>query len=292
MSISFWFYEDLAQKSRANVWILNLGYSQQTWTGPTFDSFVGLVGISEAIKWFWMLFLSLYKNRFEFSVSTNLSHWSSAPRTQPPPWSFSIPSIPLLCTNNHKWDLIQLFSWKISLYQILPRVTECGNLKNASYIGFNLSLCNNLHIHSPFASREDFESWLSLAVCHKELILYSIIFFFLSSHPEILIYLFCYAVREWLFIPRDIFSGKKKKKEPLLLWRFKHNSCFLSTPRLVMLLVRLVCLKAVSRYLSCQKGRLKTHLSFWGFILHCKTQRKWKKTFPAYRWYTSESCYM
>lgn len=59
-----------------------------------------------------------------------------------------------------------------------------------------LSVCNNLHIHSSFASREDLESWLSLAVCHKELILYSIIFFFLSSHPEILIYLFCYAIRE------------------------------------------------------------------------------------------------
>jgi len=62
--------EDLAQKSQTKIWILNLGYSQQTFEmGLFFSSFVGLVGISEAIQWFWMLFLSLRKNCSEFSLS-------------------------------------------------------------------------------------------------------------------------------------------------------------------------------------------------------------------------------
>lgn len=68
------------------------------------------------------------------------------------------------------------------------------------------------------------------------------------------------------------------------------NSSFFSTLHLVMLLVRLMCFKAVGWYLSCQRGRLKTHLSSGGFVLHCKMQRKRKKTFPAYCWHTSEAC--
>lgn len=55
LSVSFWFCEGLAQKSQAKVWILNSEYSP--W--PRFDSFWVLIGISEAIKWFWMLFLRL-----------------------------------------------------------------------------------------------------------------------------------------------------------------------------------------------------------------------------------------
>lgn len=57
-----------------------------------------------------------------------------------------------------------------------------------------------------------------------------------------------------------------------------------------MLLVRLMCFKAVSWYLSCQKGRLKPHLSFGLLVLHCKTQRKRRKAFPVYCWHASEAC--
>lgn len=57
LSVSFWFYEGLAQKSQAKVWILSSGYS----TRLRFDRFWGLIGTSGAIKWFWMLFLRLLR---------------------------------------------------------------------------------------------------------------------------------------------------------------------------------------------------------------------------------------
>lgn len=67
------------------------------------------------------------------------------------------------------------------------------------------------------------------------------------------------------------------------------NSSFLSTLHLVMLLVRLMCFKAVGWHLSCQKGRLKPHLSFGGLVLHCKMQRKRKQTSLAYCRHTSKA---
>lgn len=72
--------------------------------------------------------------------------------------------------------------------------------------------------------------------------------------------------------PMDIFSGKKNHL--CFFEGLNTNSSFLSTLRLVMLLVRLMCFKSVGWYLSCQKGRLKTHLSSGGFILQNAEEEK------------------
>lgn len=111
-------------------------------------------------------------------------------------------------------------------------------------------------------------------------------FFSFKSSRNFNILAFLYNKKMTVYPNGYFFRGKKPHS---FFEGLNMNSSFFSTLSLLMLLVRLMCFKAVGWYLSCQKGRLKTHLSFWGFVLHCKMQRKRKQTFPAYCWYVSET---